>query len=96
MAHYALYLNPPRPTFMQDMNDQERAIMQQHVAYWNRLLSEGKVLAFGPVMDPEGVYGLGIVEAESEAQVQAMIEQDPANGLNKYEYYLMRAITPAK
>jgi hypothetical protein len=48
------------------------------------------------VMDPEGVYGLGIVEAESEAQVQAMIEQDPANGINKYEYYLIRAITPAK
>jgi uncharacterized protein len=46
--HYTLYLNPPRPTFMQDMTDEERAIMQKHIGYWNTLLSEGKVLGFGP------------------------------------------------
>jgi hypothetical protein len=59
--HYTLYLNPPRPTFMQDMSNEERGIMQQHIGYWNQLMAEGKVLAFGPVMDPQGVYGLGIV-----------------------------------
>ena len=32
MPHFFLKLNPCRPTFTQDMNDQERAIMQQHVA----------------------------------------------------------------
>jgi uncharacterized protein len=95
-AHYALYLNPPRPTFMQDMTDAERSIMQQHVGYWNKLMSEGKVLAFGPVLDPQGVYGLGIVEAENEEQVKEMISMDPANGLNKYEYYLMKAVTQKK
>lgn len=95
-VYYTLYLNPPRPTFMQDMSDEERGIMQKHIVYWNNLMSEGKVLAFGPVLDPQGVYGLGIVEVENEEQVKAMISKDPANGLNKYEHYLMKAVTPKK
>lgn len=95
-VHYTLYLNPPRPTFMQDMTDEERSIMQKHIVYWNDLMSQGKVLAFGPVLDPQGVYGLGIVEVENEDQVKTMISKDPANGLNKYEYYLMKAVTQKK
>jgi uncharacterized protein YciI len=94
--HYVLYLNPPRPTFMQDMTDAERGIMQQHVAYWTGYMNKGMVLALGPVLDPKGGYGLGIVEVENEQQMQDMIASDPANGLNKYEYYLMKAVTPKK
>jgi uncharacterized protein YciI len=94
--HYTLYLNPPRPNFMQDMNEQERSIMQKHIDYWNKLMTEGKVLAFGPVLDSNGIYGLGIVEVENEDPVKTMISGDPANGLNKYEYYLMRAVVPKK
>jgi len=95
-THYTLYLNPPRPTFMQDMTDEERDIMQRHIQYWNDYMAKGMVLAFGPVLDPQGVYGLGIVEVENEQQVQEMIANDPANGLNRYEYYLMKAVTPQK
>jgi len=39
------------------MTDEERAIMNEHVAYWTELLKQGKVYAFGPVMDPKGIYG---------------------------------------
>ena len=94
--HFVLYHNPPRPTFAQDMSDEERSIMQQHVIYWNNLMNDGYVLAFGPVIDPSGVYGLGIVEAENEDQVKKFIADDPANGLNRYEYYPIMAITPKK
>ncbi len=92
--HFVLYLNPPRSTFAQDMSDEERLIMQQHVQYWNDLMSKGNVLAFGPVLDPSGVYGIGIVEVENEEQVKTFIANDPANGLNRYEYHAMLAITP--
>ena len=92
--HFTLYLNPPRPSFMQDMTDAERNIMQQHIGYWNSLMAQGKVLVFGPVLDPKGPYGLGIVEVDSEEEVKVMIANDPANGLNQYEYYAMRAVTP--
>ena len=76
------------------MSDDERHIMQQHVQYWNDLMSKGNVLAFGPVLDPCGVYGIGIVEAEDEEQVKTFIANDPANGLNDYEYHSMLAVTP--
>jgi len=92
--HFVLYLNPPRPTFAQDMSDEERNIMQQHVLYWNNLMSKGNVLAFGPVLDPSGVYGMGLVEVENEEQVKTFIANDPANGLNSYEYFAMMAVTP--
>jgi len=81
---------------MQDMTDEERSVMQQHIVYWNDVMSKGMVLAFGPVLDPQGVYGLGIVEVENEQQVKDLIANDPANGLNIYEYYLMRAVTPQR
>ena len=63
---FALKLIPPRPTFAQDMTDEERSIMQQHVAYWMELMKQGKVVVFGPVLDPQSVYGLGIVTVNNE------------------------------
>ena len=91
--HFALYLVPCRPTFSQDMTPDERAIMQQHVAYWKDLMDKGMVIVFGPVMDPKAVYGLGIIEVDDEEQVRTFIENDPATTINTYEYYPMRAIT---
>jgi uncharacterized protein YciI len=96
MAHYFLKLNPCRPTFAQDMTDAERSIMQQHVAYWGDLMNKGMVVVYGPVMDPTGVYGIGVVEAEDEAQLKELIKNDPAAEINNYEYYTMRAVIPAK
>jgi uncharacterized protein YciI len=94
--YFVLYHNPPRQSFPQDMTTEERNIMLQHISYWNDLMSKGSVLAFGPVIDPNGIYGLGIVEAESQEQVNDFIANDPANGLNKYEVYAMMAVTPKK
>jgi len=92
--HFALKLLPCRPTFAQDMTPEERTIMQQHVVYWRGLMDKGKVLVFGPVMDPKAVYGLGIIEAESEEEVKDFIANDPATKINTYEYYPMRAVVP--
>jgi len=59
-------------------------------------MNKGMVIAFGPVLDPKGGYGLGVVEVENEQQMKDMIASDPANGLNEYEYYLMKAVTTKK
>src|SRR4051794_10923713 len=77
MALFLCRLNPPRPTFSQDMTDEERQMMGAHVAYWSSLLDQGKVVAFGPVADPAGGWGASVVEADDEAGVQAMIDGDP-------------------
>jgi uncharacterized protein YciI len=75
----------PRPTFHLDMTDEERSIMQRHVAYWSEKAAQGIAIVFGPVMDPKGVYGIGVYQAQDEAEMQTLIEHDPANGLLIYE-----------
>ena len=94
--YFLLKLIPPRPTFSQDMTAEERSVMQQHVTYWTDQMNKGFVLAFGPVLAPKGAYGLGIITVDNQDQVNEFIAHDPANGLNKYEFYPMMAVTPSK
>jgi uncharacterized protein YciI len=71
-------LIPPRPSFGGDMNPAEAAVMAEHGAYWQRLVDEGRVVVFGPVMDSSGTWGLAVVRADSEEEVSALGRQDPA------------------
>ena len=92
---FVLYLIPPRTDFAQTMSEEERNIMMKHVAYWTDLMNKGHVVAFGPVMDPAGAYGLGIVKVDADDQLMALMKNDPANGLNRYEYFEMKAVLPS-
>jgi uncharacterized protein YciI len=94
--YFALKLIPSRPDFAQTLTDQERAIMQQHAAYWREHMSKGKVIVFGPVLDPDAVYGLGVVAVDDEQEVKDFIAGDPANAINNYEYFPMLAVIPEK
>ena len=94
--YFALYLLPSRPDFAQTMTEDERSIMMKHVAYWTELMNKGKVVAFGPVLDPKEVYGLGIIVVEDEQEVREFISNDPAATINRYEYFPMNAVVPAK
>jgi len=76
-----------RPDFAQTMTAEERSIMQQHVGYWTDLMNKGKVVIFGPVIDPKQIYGLGIISVDSEQEVKDFIANDPAAKINKYEYF---------
>lgn len=92
--YFVLHLLPSRPNFAQTMSEEERGIMMAHVAYWTELMNKGKVLAFGPVMDPAGIYGLGIIAVDDEQEVEAFIAGDPAGTINRYEYFPMMAVVP--
>lgn len=78
MKTYFCKLIPPRVTFMQDMNDDERRMMLEHGAYWRGWMDRGKVVVFGPVADPAAPFGVGIVEVDDEAEMRALTEADPA------------------
>ena len=84
-------LIPPRPTFGMDMTENERSIMLRHIEYWKEQMDKGIAIAFGPVLDPNGVYGVGIIQVDDEAQTEALAENDPAilSGLHKFEIYSM-------
>lgn len=93
---FSVKLIPPRPDFAQTMTDEERLIMQQHAKYWREYMDKGRVIVFGPVLDPNSVYGLGVVSVEDEQEVKDFIAGDPANAINSYEYYPMLAVVPEK
>jgi uncharacterized protein len=92
MQYFFLKLIPPRPTFQQDMTESERALMLQHVTYWMELAQRGIAVAFGPVADPRGGYGIGIVELADNANADDLEKNDPTvkSGLGfTYEIYPM-------
>jgi uncharacterized protein len=96
MSHFFLKLIAPRPTFAMDLNDQEKAMMQEHFLYWKGRQEQGEVLVFGPVLDAKGPYGMGIVVAADEAGARAFAAGDPAMKSNSgftCEIHPMRAIT---
>jgi uncharacterized protein len=88
---YFLYkLISPRPTFPQDITQEEQKIMASHVDYWKQLAERRTALFFGPVLDPKGVYGLAIVEAQEETLVENIGYNDPAikaSASFKFEIY---------
>jgi uncharacterized protein YciI len=77
LAAFLYRLNPPRPTFPGDITPAEGAAMQQHFAYWGARMAEGRVLVVGPVMDPDGPYGIAILTVADEATASAICAADP-------------------
>ncbi|MCA6110592.1 YciI family protein [Bradyrhizobium cenepequi] len=77
MKYFLCKLVPPRPTFPQDMTPREAEIMQAHTAYCGELLRTGKAIVFGPVADPAGVWGLGVLQLPDDADPQTIIANDP-------------------
>ncbi|HVY50804.1 MAG TPA: YciI family protein, partial [Devosia sp.] len=71
-------LLPARRDFMQTMTAEERAIMQAHVGYWTNQAAAGKALLFGPVADPAGGYGIGVIRVANMGEMEALRDADPA------------------
>ena len=84
--YFYIRLIPPRPTFASDMNADERAMMQQHVGYFRGLFDQGKVLIFGPVLDPADNFGMGVLEVRDISEAQELLANDPTvlAGMNKF------------
>ena len=78
MGTFIIRLIAPRPSFALDMTDDERAVMGQHAAHWQRFIESGQMVVFGPVVDGTGSWGLGVLEAEDEDELRAYAASDPA------------------
>lgn len=53
--------------------------MLAHVEYWRGPMAEGRVLIYSPVADPDGSWGLAVVQADSEVELEALRAGDPAH-----------------
>jgi uncharacterized protein len=78
VATFVLRLLAPRPTFAQDMTDDERDVMGRHAVYWQPFLDAGKMVVFGPVLDDSGSWGLAVIETDDEDELRAFAAGDPA------------------
>lgn len=76
-AHF-FRIVPPRARSLPHMRPDELVVIDEHVTYWADLLERGHVLAFGPVADETGNYGVGVIRAESPEQARAIADGDPA------------------
>ena len=52
--------------------------MIAHAAYWASLAAQGPALAYGPVRDPEGSYGIAIFRAEGQEDAEMVRDAGPA------------------
>jgi uncharacterized protein YndB with AHSA1/START domain len=75
---YMCRLLPPRPSFAMDMSADERDVMSRHAAYWRGLMEEGIAIVFGPVADPQGPFGLGVLRVPPGRTLEVLKENDPA------------------
>ena len=78
-------LVPNRPNFAMSMPPDEQATMGAHAAFLQSQLAAGTLVVAGSVMDPAGVFGLAIFEAESMDVVHRLLEKDPARAIGRYE-----------
>jgi len=86
-----LKLIPPRSTFATDMTPDERDLMHQHLAHVQPYFASGSVLVYGPVLAPDGAFGMAILDMPDVATAYRFAESDPSvmAGLNRYEIYPM-------
>jgi uncharacterized protein YciI len=89
----------PRPTFPMDISPEEKELMGAHAQYWMKHMAEGRVVVFGPVLDPKGVWGLGVVRARDEAEMRAMLAGDPVilaqRGFSYESLPMLSAVLPS-
>jgi len=84
---FLVRLIPPRADFAQTLTDDEQHMMDLHGTYWEQLRNGGHVVVYGPVADPEGVWGLGVLRCADRAEALALAEADPSveAGVNTVE-----------
>jgi hypothetical protein len=59
------------------MSPDEAALMQAHAEHWQAATARGSAICFGLVADPQGPFGIGIVDVDGEDQARAFTDADP-------------------
>jgi uncharacterized protein YciI len=89
MPYFVARLVAHRPDFPAGLTPEEAAVMQRHAAFLAEELARGTLVIAGPVLDANGVYGLGVFEAPSLDDARALIARDPAQSIGRYEISAM-------
>ncbi len=62
---------------LQSLGEEGRRVGTAHLAYWNALVSEGKVTIGGQAYAESGMFGILIINAASREAATEIANQDP-------------------
>jgi uncharacterized protein YciI len=91
MPYFFARLLPERPDFPTDMTPEEGVTMGAHSAFLVEQLANGTLVVAGPVMSPNGAFGMAVLESASLEAAQQLLARDPANAVGSYEVFPMAA-----
>lgn len=76
-----------RENWFQNMTEEEKAVMGQHLMYVKRLESEDKLMMSGACLD--GAFGILVYKADSQDAALKMFENDPLvkSGIVETEFH---------
>jgi uncharacterized protein YciI len=74
-----------RPNFAMSMTADEQATMRAHAEFLHSQVAAGTLVVAGPVLDPAGIFGMAVFEAESMDALRRLLERDPAKAIGRYE-----------
>ncbi|HVU17347.1 MAG TPA: YciI family protein [Candidatus Didemnitutus sp.] len=92
MKYFYAKLHAPRPDFARTLTPAEMGLMREHALYLREFATKRWAVAFGPVADPQGAFGVGIWEVPDDVDVAALCASDPTikSGLGfRYEIHPM-------
>ena len=77
MKFFYTRLHGPRADFARTMTPAEGSLMREHSAYLRAFAEKRWAVAFGPVADPQGAFGVGLWEVPDDVDVAAICAADP-------------------
>ena len=77
MAYFFCKFITPRKDFLKTMSADEAKLLKAHGEYLQELLEHGRVVAHGPVVEPQGGFGLSLFDVEDENELSELTAQDP-------------------
>ncbi|MGN6830036.1 YciI family protein [Paucibacter sp. M5-1] len=95
MKYWLCKYIPPRQDFLATLSAEERDLMKRHGDFMNDLLARGMIVAHGPVMEPDGGYGVSLYQITDEQDITALTSEDPMvkSGIGHYEHHAMLSLT---
>ncbi|GGB11396.1 hypothetical protein GCM10011491_44140 [Brucella endophytica] len=98
MKHFLCKYIPPRADFLTTLTDEEKGWIGRHSEFLDDLLNEGTIVAHGPVIGPNGTYGVSLFSIGDDQDITETTARDPivAQGIGHYEHYPMLHIKSRK
>lgn len=95
MNYYFCKYLPPRPDFLDTLTAVEADLLMMQRTWQQRLTKDQRIVACGPVLDPNGCYGVALYTIPENEEITAFLADDPMlkAGMGAYECHPMLELT---